>query len=355
MIHHSFYALLKFMTRNSFYIKSTAQISIQQPLCEDWMENPIWYDSNYVRSLEPDYKQYIPPMEARRMTRIMKRSLTTSNVAIKKSGLVLPDAIITGTGWGCMDNTEQFLEILCNEGEQLLKPTLFIQSTHNTISSHIAINTCNNGYNITYSHRCVSFDMALFDAYLQYKSGKIDSALVGSHDEVTPTSFVLLKKMGLVGCDDEICGEASVSTVLSSTPSDAHSAVAAIRIIYKPSVSEIHSTVNQLLADAEMCTEDISAVMVGISGNKTTDKPYYDIVDSCFRDKTILHYKHVFGECFSASAFGFYAADCCLKYGYIPEFLYVDKLQGMIGTPKTILLINHSDGKNFSFILLRSV
>ncbi|MBP5782354.1 MAG: hypothetical protein J6W04_02325, partial [Bacteroidales bacterium] len=121
------------MTRNSFYIKSTAQLSIQQPLCEDWMENPIWYDSSFVRSLEPDYKQFIPPMEARRMTRIMKRALTTSNVAIKKSGLVLPDAIITGTGWGCMENTEQFLDVLCNEGEQLLKPTLFMQSTHNTI------------------------------------------------------------------------------------------------------------------------------------------------------------------------------------------------------------------------------
>ncbi len=341
------------MKRNSFYIKSTAQISIQQPLCDDWMENPVWYDSNYVRSVEPDYKQYILPLEARRMTRIMKRSLTTSNVAIKKSGLTLPDAIITGTGWGCMDNTEQFLDTLCNEGEQLLKPTLFMQSTHNTISSHIAINTHNNGYNITYSHRGTSFDMALFDAYLQYKSGKLDSALVGSHDEVTPTSFSFLKKMGLVGCDDEICGEASASVVLSSRTSDTHSAVAAIRIVYKPSASEIHSAVNQLLADAEMRMDDISAVMVGISGNKNTDKPYHDIVDNCFKDKTILHYKHVFGECFSASALGFYAADCCLKYGYVPDFLYVDKSHGMIGPPKNLLLVNHSDGKIFSFVLLR--
>jgi len=44
-----------------------------------------------------------------------------------------------------------------------------------------------------------------------------------------------------------------------------------------------------------------------------------------------------------------------LKYGYIPDFLYVDKSRGIVGTPKNILLINHSDGKNFSFILLKSV
>ena len=73
------------------------------------------------------------------MGKILKRAVATSKEALNASGLNTVDAIITGTGYGCIENTEFFLDALSREGEQLLKPTYFMQSTHNTVSSLVAI------------------------------------------------------------------------------------------------------------------------------------------------------------------------------------------------------------------------
>ena len=197
------------------YILSAKQISIQQPLSEEWMEQPIEYDVPFARSIDPSFKEYVSPIEARRMGKIMKRALATSKEALKEAGLDTLDAIITGTGYGCIENTEFFLDALSNDGEQLLKPTYFMQSTHNTISSLVAIQTKNHGYNVTYAHNGISFDSALQDAWLQFQLGKINTALVGGHDEMTETFYHILKKGGVMGHDDEMCGESAVSVVLS--------------------------------------------------------------------------------------------------------------------------------------------
>ena len=84
-----------------------------------------------------EIKEYVKPMEARRMGKIMKSSLLSSLKALKQAGIECPDAIITGTAWGCIENSEQLLRQLEEEGETSLKPTLFMQSTHNTISSSL--------------------------------------------------------------------------------------------------------------------------------------------------------------------------------------------------------------------------
>lgn len=67
----------------------------------------------------------------------------------------------------------------------MLKPTYFMQSTHNTISSNIAIHTKCHGYNITYTHGNQSLEWALRDAKMLLRSGKVRSVLVGLHDETT--------------------------------------------------------------------------------------------------------------------------------------------------------------------------
>ena len=66
-----------------------------------------------------------------------------------------------------------------------MKPTHFMQSTHNTISSLLAIRFKCHGYNATYSHRGASLESALMDAYMQIALGDIDNALVGWFDEKT--------------------------------------------------------------------------------------------------------------------------------------------------------------------------
>ncbi len=105
-------------------------------------------------------KEFIPPMEARRMGKLMKAATLTSMRALRTAGIECPDAIITATAHGMLEFTEKFLEDIDANGEGLLKPTLFMQSTHNTLGSAIAIRTKCHGYNVTYSQGDRSLEWA---------------------------------------------------------------------------------------------------------------------------------------------------------------------------------------------------
>ena len=126
----------------------------------------------------------------------MKSSLLSSLKALKQAGVECPDAIITGTAWGCIENSELLLRQLEEEGETSLKPTLFMQSTHNTISSNIAIRLGCHGYNVTYTQDEDSLAWAMRDAQQLIRSGKCKTVLVGCHDESTPFIGQLMERLG---------------------------------------------------------------------------------------------------------------------------------------------------------------
>ena len=97
---------------------------------------------------------------------------------------IVPEAIITATVWGSAVSAISFFHDMMRQGEAFLKPTLFMQSTHNMMSSLIAIQTHNHGYNNTHSQLSDSLPHALLDAWLQMQSGRVRSALVGIHDSI---------------------------------------------------------------------------------------------------------------------------------------------------------------------------
>lgn len=146
----------------------------------------------YIRSVaslgaeNPDFRQLFSPLEARRMGRLLKRAVWTSRQALDAAGLAMPDAIITGTDFGCTVQSENFLGALKQGGDATPRPTDFMQSTHNTIGSLIAIQLGCHGYNATYSHKGNSFRSALQDAWMQISLGEADTALVGWFDEEFP-------------------------------------------------------------------------------------------------------------------------------------------------------------------------
>ena len=144
-----------------------------------------------------EIRNYVKPLEARRMGKIMKSSLLSSLKAMEQAGIEKPDAIITATALGCLENSERLLNQLQEEGEVMLKPTYFMQSTHNTIGSGIAIFTKCHGYNVTYTHGKDSLEWALRDARMLLKSGKAKSVLVGLHDETTPLYRSLMQRIGI--------------------------------------------------------------------------------------------------------------------------------------------------------------
>lgn len=159
-----------------------------------------------------EIRHYVKPLQARRMGRIMKASLISSLKALEQAGVSVPDAIITGTAYGCMDNTEKMLRQIDEEGEQTVSPTLFMQSTHNTIGGNIAIRLGCHGYNSTYSQRSASLSWAMKDAELLLRSGKCKTVLVGCHDESTPT---LNAALGMIGMPPMKYPVHSVAVVLS--------------------------------------------------------------------------------------------------------------------------------------------
>ena len=146
-----------------------------------------------------EIREFVKPLEARRMGKLMKASLLSSLKALKQAGIDCPDAIITGTSLGCWENTEALLTQIEQEGEVMLSPTNFMQSTHNTIGSNIAIRTGCHGYNITYTQRDDSLEWALRDACRQLRSGRCRTVLVGCHDETTPLYRSLMARLGVTG------------------------------------------------------------------------------------------------------------------------------------------------------------
>jgi len=331
--------------KKDIYVLSAKQISVQQPLCEDWMTQPIEYQTPFNRSIDPSFKDYISPIEARRMGKILKRAIATSKEAIKASGLDSVDAIITGTGYGCIENTEFFLDALLQDGEQMLSPTYFMQSTHNTISSLVAIQTKNHGYNVTYAHKGISFDSALQDAVLQMRLGKINSALIGGHDELTETFYHILKKGGMMGQDDEMCGEAAVSVVLGTKNDDYLCKLVNFKMLHKPTLEKLKAVAKDFQADY---------ILTGISGNHKSDEAYFAETKELFSDAKLLKYKHIFGESFTSSGIGVYVAAQCLKAGKIPAHLFVNPSEISDKKPSKILIFNHSDGNNYSLTLLEA-
>ena len=133
-----------------------------------------------------DYKEYISPKEGRRMGKLMKAATLTSLMVLREAGIECPDAIITATANGMLETSEKFLVDMVDNGEETLSPTLFMQSTHNTIGSAIAIRTQCHGYNITYTQGKDSMKWALRDAERLIRMGKAKTVLVGCHDESSP-------------------------------------------------------------------------------------------------------------------------------------------------------------------------
>lgn len=347
------------------YIQSAAHISIQQPISDEWFHNPIMPENAYNESIEPDYTKYLAPMVARRMGRLLKRSVVTAVEALGQHEV--PDAIITGTGLGCIANTEKFLSAMIDNDEDFLQPTYFMQSTHNTISSQVAQHLKCHGYNCTYSHRGTSFDSSLFDAFLQMHSGDIRSALVGGHDEMTPNYFKMLGKIGywkdgdispdtLKKADSQgaLSGSCSLNMLLTDQANpDTLCKIEGMEMLYEPTIHDLKAAACRMLQQAGLTVQDLDAVVSGLSGDRDNDTVYHSFVEQFCPGKPLVWYKHIFGESFCASAFGAYVGAVCLRHKSIPAHLLFNSSEN-IPNPKYILVHNHFHNKDHSLILISS-
>jgi hypothetical protein len=245
---------------------------------------------------------------------------------LRETGIEHPDAIITGTSIGSLDYTEKFLDALVENGEESLSPTYFMQTTHNTVSSAISIYTSTHSYNTTYSHGGISFELALKDAWMQLCLGQLSNALVGGHDEMVQSYFELLQKTGYVGVDGMVpCGECAMSMMLNTKAStDNLCELAGVSVFRMKSIQNIRKHLECLLKEAQLYLAAIQTVMTGVNGNPENDRLYQPVLNELFPQAKHLEYKHLFGENYTVSALGLYAAAHLMKKQGMPVMLLVN-------------------------------
>lgn len=331
------------------YINSVAQISTQEPLGLDFFEAPKPCLEPYCRSIEADYKQFIPLAASRRMGPILKRAVATTLCSLREAGVDNPNAIIFGTGLGCIDNTEKFLTAMIDNDETCLQPTFFINSTHNTIASQVATFIKCNGYNSTYAHLGISFESALMDAMMQMELGGISNAVVGGHDEMTPTYFKLFDKVSYWKAP---LGECAVSFVIGTSPSESTKCcLKNVDLVYSRDMSEVKTRLSDFLSRNGLVLDDIDCVISGRNGDERHDGVYDEFL-SVFEGSDVCEckYKHIFGESFTAPAFGLLVGAEFISRGNVSE-AYISsgsKPQKI----NNILIVNCFQSKDWSFILI---
>lgn len=346
------------------YINGMGCISPQNTIDANWFfESTIEPSVDHFNALEPSYKEYIAPNLLRRMGRAIKMGVASANLAINQAELKNVDAIITGTGLGCFEDSERFLLAMLDNNEQFLTPTSFIQSTHNTVGSQIALIMKCHDYNFTYVHRGFSFESTVQDALMLFDEGK-ESIMIGGIEEHTP-NFVILNRRANKFKDYDASvpfwkstkpgiqmSEGAAFFVLNKNKSQKSIAsVDGIQTLYKPKTSaEVLNKLNSFLASHNLKLSDIDVTLMGFSSDVNFDKLLVEMLPVIEKETVVASYKHLCGEYHTASAFAMWTAAKLIEKQKLPETLAVsDRRPSKI---KHVLIINQYLGINYSFTLL---
>ncbi|MFC2102615.1 beta-ketoacyl synthase N-terminal-like domain-containing protein [Bacteroidota bacterium] len=347
------------------YINGLGCISPQPTMDnQSFLEEPVSVESNRLKAIDPNYKEFVPPEMVRRMGRIIKMGVAAARTCLSDAGCEIPDAIVTGTGLGCIEDTEKFLGNMIKNNEEFLTPTAFIQSTHNTVSAQIALLIKCHGYNFTYVHRGFSFESALLDALIQLQNGRASTVLLGAADELTSNSFQIQNRLGYWRRNHEnnlnllekpmkgtIAGEGAAFFLLDQKQNaNTYALLQDVEMLYQPqSTSDIVEQIGHFLNRNGMTENDIDLLLLGRNGDIRFDSVYDEVTEAAFPWTPSCGFKQLCGEYMTVSSFGVWLASRILKEGQVPQVLQATHKPKVL---KNILLYNHYQGINHSFILL---
>jgi 3-oxoacyl-[acyl-carrier-protein] synthase II len=177
------------------YIRAASAISPQKTFGNVLLlAEMVTYDQPRLKAIDPDYRQFIEPKQIRRMSRVIKMGVAAALDCLENAGVAQPDAIITGTAYGCVEDTNVFLTRIIEQEEEMLPPTAFIQSTHNTVAAQIALTIKCHAYNNTFVHKSFSFESGLLDAYMLFLEQEASTILLGGIDEITDTNYTIFNR-----------------------------------------------------------------------------------------------------------------------------------------------------------------
>ncbi|CAM3932957.1 MULTISPECIES: beta-ketoacyl synthase N-terminal-like domain-containing protein [Flavobacterium] len=347
------------------YINGLGCISAQKTFEGVFLEE---FDCNINENVlpvkTPVYKDYIPPVAIRRMAKGVKNGIVAANLAMKEAGVENLDAIITGTGMGCIEDSDKFLKALIDNNEEFLTPTSFIQSTHNTVGSQIALGIQCKAYNFTYVNAAVSFESALLDAKMQFDTDESSAILVGGIDEMSEYTSRLFKLSGFIKADDDapyqvldsktkgaVYSEgATFFTLENKKTASTYAEIIDVDMVNTLTVEEVQNKMIEFLKLNNLDIKDIDAVVLGYNGDVEYDIYYKSVAESVLKNTTQIYYKHLSGEYNTASAFGLWVASKIIKTQGIPDILKINAIEKP--EYKRILLYNQYKGLDHSFTLI---
>lgn len=328
----------------SVFIKGTGLIAPNWD-CEN---KKFLIDSNesslpYLTCLEPDYKKFINTVAIRRMSKVLKMGTTSAKIALNDAGIENVDAIMLGTGFGCFSDTTVFLDAILDNTEKQLTPTAFIQSTHNSVNSQIALSLKCTGYNYTYSHGGLSFENALIDAMMMLNDNDAQNVLVGGFDEITDLMYNSMKSAGWI-TGDTIFGESCGMFVLTNVESeDNYCRIADIQT--STTETDFGRNIFRFLENNNLHFEDLDLILEGstdtIRLREQNLSPHVPLIES---------WKHITGESMTATVNPLNFASSIIQNQQIPEELVI---KGRIKDKyENILILNHFRNQTQSLILV---
>lgn len=350
------------------FIAGSSCLSPQDTFSNDHLpEHVIPSEENRLACIEPvSYATYIPPVRARRMSRIIKMGLATAIQCLENSGLTQPEAIIVGTALGCLEDTEKFLMAMLKDDEQFLTPTHFIQSTQNSVAAQIAMHLQCRHHNFTFVHKGFSFENAVIDGIMLLRDNEASTILVGGIDEMTDRNYQLYHQLGLIRKEPvqaealmtqsgsgTIAGEGSTFFTLTTTqPSEKVIELVDIQTHFgQLQGAELSKLIVSFLERNKLQVVDLSLTMLGLNGDQTHDSPYHQWIDQKLIESQMIWYKHLCGEYQTSSAFAMWLGSKILLENKIPAYVHLNSVAPQ--ELKKMLIVTNYDN-NYSFILLDS-
>lgn len=318
---------------------------------KEFLKNPPAEAADRLLCQEPDYTPWIPPMQLRRMSKAVRMGIGAARLCLQEAGEDKPDAISVGSALGCLQDTENFLSKMTAQNEQMLTPTAFIQSTHNTVAGQIALLTGCRGQNFTFVHRGHSFEQAMINARLFLNAHPDKKILVGGIEELTETSLEVFQLTGIYRKEKTVPerllkeiskgstgGEGAGFFLVSRQPEGKNNLlIKNIGIFTSADEDTALQKLNDFLAGERLKAEDTDLVIMGANGDRKQRKFYKELRENLFRERSQAAFKHFSGEYPVASSFALGMAFHALRNG-LQDHIVLNHFPEKLNR---ILLINH--------------
>jgi 3-oxoacyl-(acyl-carrier-protein) synthase len=356
------------MPKAKYYINGIGLISPQRTFNNDEFLSEIFeYNDNKLNCVVPDFKDYINPIQLRRLSRMLRVGLSSAVICLRDAKENNVDGIITGTGYGFLTDTAKFLTEIFDYQEKQLTPTYFMQGTYNALAGLVALTLKCKGYNNTYVNKGFAFETSMHDAMMQLNADSEKKFLVGGFDERDDAQYRIHLRVNYYKAEGisnlrlfenntvgTLQGEAASFFLLAAKNAEqTWCELVDLKMIHCPDSKEILCReLNFFLNQYNLSFQDIDVIVNGVSGDVKNDEILNSLVQSEFANIPQLRFKHLSGEYCTASSFGVWLGASVLKKQQIPEVVKYNSVnhKSPIGT---VLLVNQYMGRNYSLVLLR--